>query len=310
MGPIKRIAAGAAVCLTVLGTALPAAAEELRIGTASLGGAFYPVGQAISNLVNKHADGLTMVPVVTQGGTENPRLIGNGEVDVAIGNANTSFYAFKGQEPYADAIDLRALGTLHSSILHIATLAGSDIQSIPDLKGKRVAVGPAGGGTINLLRNVLEAYDMEFSDIEPSFLSYSDGFSQLADGSVDASIALAGYPTAAVIQTSTTNDLAFVPIDADAMKRILEAHSYYSAIDVPEGTYASEIEGQALGTRNILIVRADMSDERAYALTAAVYGNLEEFGAENAIAKQIVAEDAYGIAVPLHPGAKKFFDER
>ena len=33
-------------------------AEELRIGTASQGGAFYPVGQAISTLVNKHAKGL------------------------------------------------------------------------------------------------------------------------------------------------------------------------------------------------------------------------------------------------------------
>ncbi len=310
MNYLRTLAAGAALCLTTVGGVLPAAAEELRIGTASLGGAFYPVGQAISNLVNKHAEGLTMVPVVTQGGTENPRLVGNGEVDVAIGNANTSFYAYQGQAPYSEKIDLRSLGTLHSSILHIATLAGSDIESIADLKGKRVAVGPAGGGTINLLRNVLEAHDMAFSDINPSFLPYSDGFSQLADGSVDASIALAGYPTAAVIQTSTTNDLAFVPISSEAMARILEAHPYYAAVDVPEGTYAAEIEGQVLGTQNILIVRSDMSDERAEALTAAVYGNLEEFAAENAIAKQIVAEDAYKIAVPLHPGAKAFFDAR
>ena len=47
-------------------------AEELRIGTASQGGAFYPVGQAISTLVNKHAKGLEMVPVVTGGSVQNP----------------------------------------------------------------------------------------------------------------------------------------------------------------------------------------------------------------------------------------------
>ncbi|MHA6346352.1 TAXI family TRAP transporter solute-binding subunit [Roseivivax sp. CAU 1761] len=307
---IRRLATGAALCAAVAGPAASVAAEELRIGTASLGGAFYPVGQAISNLVNKHADGLTMVPVVTQGGTENPRLVGSGEVDVAIGNANTSFYALKGQPPYDTAIDLRALGTLHSSILHIATLAGSDIESVEDLKGKRVAVGPAGGGTINLLRNVLEAHDMEFSDIAPSFLSYSDGFSQLADGSVDASIALAGYPTAAVIQTSTTNELAFVPITDEAMERIIEAHPYYSPVEVPADTYAAPIEGRALGTRNILIVHADMDEDRAHAITAAVYGNLEEFAAENANAKQIVADNAFDIAVPLHPGAQRFHESR
>lgn len=307
---IRRFAAAAALSLAALGFALPSAAEELRIGTASLGGAFYPMGQAIANLVNRHADGLTMVPVVTQGGTENPRLVGRGEVDVSIGNANTSYYAYRGQPPYSEPIDLRALGPLHPSVLHIATLQGSGIESIPDLKGKRVAVGPAGGGTINVLRAVLAAYDMDLSDIEPSFLSYADGFSQLGDGLVDASIALAGYPMAAVIQTSATNALSFVPIDPEGMQRILAAHPYYSAITVPDGTYPVNMPGPALGTRNILIVRADMSEERAHALTAAIYGHLDEFAAENATARQISIDDVDSIAVPLHPGAKRFFDAR
>ena len=75
--------------LTAVGFALglfassaSASAEELRIGTASQGGAFYPVGQAISSLVNKYADGLTMVPIVTQESVENPRLVNKGEVDI------------------------------------------------------------------------------------------------------------------------------------------------------------------------------------------------------------------------------------
>ena len=57
-------------------------AEELRIGTASQGGAFYPVGQAISTLVNKHAKGLEMVPVVTGGSVQNPKLVNKKEVDI------------------------------------------------------------------------------------------------------------------------------------------------------------------------------------------------------------------------------------
>ena len=71
-------------------------AEELRIGTASQGGAFYPVGQAISTLVNEHAEGLTMVPVVTQGSVQNPRLVNSGEVDIAITNNNLAVLANKG----------------------------------------------------------------------------------------------------------------------------------------------------------------------------------------------------------------------
>lgn len=68
-------------------------AEELRIGTASQGGAFYPVGQAISSLVNKHAEGLEMVPVVTQGSVQNPRLVQSGEVDLGITNNNLAVLA-------------------------------------------------------------------------------------------------------------------------------------------------------------------------------------------------------------------------
>ncbi len=82
-----------------------AQAEELRMGTAGLGGAFYPMGQGISNLVNKYAgDGLTMVPVVTGGSVQNPRLIGSGEVEIAITNNNLAVLARKGVGPYKSGV--------------------------------------------------------------------------------------------------------------------------------------------------------------------------------------------------------------
>ncbi len=58
----------------------------------SLGGVFYPVGQAISTLVGEHAEGLTMVPVLAQGSVQNPRLINSGEVEIAITNNNLSAF--------------------------------------------------------------------------------------------------------------------------------------------------------------------------------------------------------------------------
>ncbi|WP_458789762.1 TAXI family TRAP transporter solute-binding subunit [Yoonia sp. MH D7] len=286
------------------------AQEELRMGTASLGGAFYPMGQAAANLVNKYAEGYSMVPVVTAGGTENPRLIGNGELDFAIGNANTSFFAHEGQDPYADQIAIASIGTLHNSVLHIVTLAGSDITSIADLKGKRVAVGPAGGGTLNLLGDVMAINGVGFGDITPSFVSYGDGFSQLSDGAVDAAVALSGYPAGAVIQTSTTADIAFVDIGAEGLAEIVAKHPYYSIVEVPADAYGTDAPLTMLGTKNILITHADADDEKVYQVTKAIYAHLDEFAAENANALQIVAEDAYDIAVPLHAGAKRYFDER
>ena len=189
-------------------------AEELRIGTARQGGAFYPVGQAISSLVNKHAKGLEMVPVVTGGSVQNPKLFNKKAVDIAITNNNLAVLANKGAAMYKKSgkMNLRAIGALHFSVLHMMTLNDSSIDTIKDLKGKRVAIGPAGGGTIPFTKQVLGLHGLTIKDIKPVFLSYADGFSQLADGNVDAAFALSGYPAGAVVQAQVNKKLKFIKL--------------------------------------------------------------------------------------------------
>jgi len=292
------------------GVGSPALAqEELRIGTASLGGAFYPVGQGIANLVTEHVDGVSMVPVVTQGSVQNPRLVASGETDLGITNANLLYLAVNGEKPYPGVLDIAPLGALHPSILHIVTLDGSPIETFADLKGKRLAVGPAGGGTLSFLTRLLEVYGMSPDDITPSFLSYSDGFSQLSDGNVDAALALSGYPTSAVMQTQATNKLKFVSIADDRLAEILKTYPYYSKVTLPKDVYGLDEDAVVLGVNNVLIAPSSMDEERAYAITKAVYGHLDAFGEENANAKQIRLSDSLELAVPLHPGAQRFFDE-
>ena len=297
----------------LLGTMITglASAAELRIGTASQGGAFYPVGQAISSLVNNYAEDLTMVPVVTQGSVENPRLVNSGEVDVAITNNNLSVLANKGVGPYkkAGAMELRALGSLHFSILHMITLADSDINGIADLKGKRVAVGPAGGGTIPFLNQVLGLAELTPDDITPSFLSYADGFSQLSDGNVDAAFALSGYPAGAVMQAQANKKLKFIPLTEDELATALEKYPNYNKVVVPADVYKTDEDGTVLGVNNMLIVNATMDEEAAYQITQAIYANMEEFRAENAFARQIEPERSLELKIPLHPGASRYHNQ-
>ena len=284
-------------------------AQELRIGTASQGGAFYPVGQAISTLVGNYADGLTMVPVVTQGSVQNPRLVNSGEVDVAITNNNLSVLANKGVGPYkkGGAMNLRALGSLHFSVLHMMTLDGSPINAIDDLKGKRVAVGPAGGGTIPFLGQVLGLHGLSMDDITPSFLSYADGFSQLADGNVDAAFALSGYPAGAVMQAQANKKLKYIPLSEETMSSALEKYPNYNKVVVPADVYNTNSDGVLLGVNNMLIVDAGMSDDVAFKIASAIYDHMDEFRAENAHARQIEPARSLELKIPLHPGAEKYF---
>lgn len=305
---LKTIAFLAAGALAAPTTA--AAQEELRIGTASLGGAYYPMGQALSNNVNTHAEGYEMLPIVTGGGAENPRLVDSGEVEFAIAPASLGFLAHAGRGPYPDPLSIRAVGTLHSSVLHIVTLPNSGINSIEDLAGRRVAVGPAGGGTISLMRNLFKIHDMKMEDITPSFLSYSDGFSQLADGSVEAAFALAGYPTSAVVQAGATNDLKFIELSTDKMATLLETFPYYSSVSVPAETYKTDAPIAVIGSANMLITHADADDDFVAKIAASIYDHLDDLTAENALAAQIDPAKSLALPIPLHPGAESYFNSK
>lgn len=307
MSRLSKTLSGIAITIATFFAAQSAVAQsELRIGTASLGGAYYPMGQALSANVNNFAEGYTMVPTVTGGGLENPRLVASGEVDIALAPASLSFLAVGGKGPYKEALDIQALGALHSSVLHIVTLPGNGIESIADLKGRTVAVGPAGGGTLGLMRNLFKLYDMTMDDITPSFLSYADGMSQLADGNVDASFALAGFPTGAVAQIAATNELKFLELGADRMNEVVDTYSFYTSIEIPSDIYGNQEPISVIGSPNLLIARGDMDPALAETLTQAIYGNMDALIAENALAAKIVPEQSLSLPIPLHPGAEKF----
>ncbi|ASJ70828.1 hypothetical protein IMCC3135_03575 [Granulosicoccus antarcticus IMCC3135] len=300
-----------AVAAVMAAAVSSASAEELRMGTASLGGAFYPMGQSISNLVNNHAGGdISMVPIVTGGSVQNPRLIGDGEVEIAITNNNLAALAVAGAGPYKSGpIEISAVAALHPSVLHMVVLDDSDIQTFSDLKGKRVAVGPAGGGTLGFMNFLLPLHEMTLDDFTPSFLSYSDGFSQLTDGNVDASLALSGYPAGAVMQAAAGQKLRFISFEADKLQAALDKVSSYIAVEIAADVYNTEAPATVIGVSNMLIVPSSADADVVEKIVASVFDNLDEFRAENANAKQIDPAMSTRLSIPLHEGAARYFNK-
>jgi TRAP-type uncharacterized transport system substrate-binding protein len=59
----------------------------------------------------------------------------------------------------------------------------------------------------------------------------------------------------------------------------------------------------------MLVVRADLSEDLVYKVTKAIFENTDKLG--HAKAKEIKLESVLaGVSLPVHPGAKKFFDEK
>ena len=281
--------------------------QEIRLGTAALGGAYYPLGQGLSSLVTQHLDGVSMVPIVTRGAVENPRLIARGDIELALTNADLAYFAYDGQRPYGEPLNILAAGALHPSVLHLISRADGEISTFQQLEGKRIALGAAGGPTVSLARLLLEAHGMSLDDVVPSFLSYSDGFSQLGDGNIDAAFALAGYPAAGVLQTRATQDLSFIQIDSEIMAQFIIENPYYYLVDMPKEVYDTNMGSTLLAVPNILIVSGNADADFVFGIVGSIYGNLQQLQQTNAIAQQIDLSQIEHLPIPLHPGASQYF---
>jgi len=298
-----------AILTLCLGLTVEAKQVELNIGTAGMGGAYYPMGQGLANLVTDYVEDVSMVPVVTGGSVANPRLASEGEIDFGLTNANVAYFAYLGEGKYDKKLNISAVIPLHPSLLHIITLANSPINSFTDIKGKKVGVGTAGGGTIAFIKNLLKEYEMTIDEITPSFLSYADEFTQLGDKNLDICFMLAGYPASAATQIAATHKIKFIDLEDEHFVNLMKEYPYYTKIVVPKDVYKLEKDAQAIGVPNVLIVNNDLDEELVYQITKAIVENLDELRETNATAKQIDLSKAKGIPIPFHPGAEKYLKE-
>ena len=227
--------------------------------------------------------------------------------ELALTNADLAYFAYDGQRPYGEPLNILAAGALHPSVLHLISRADGEISTFEQLEGKRIALGAAGGPTVSLARLLLEAHGMSLDDVVPSFLSYSDGFSQLGDGNIDAAFALAGYPAAGVLQTRATQDLSFIQIDSEIMAQFIIENPYYYLVDMPKEVNDSNMGSTLLAVPNILIVSGNADADFVFDVVGSIYGNLQQLQQTNAIAQKIDLSQIEHLPIPLHPGASQYF---
>jgi hypothetical protein len=87
---------------------------------------------------------------------------------------------------------------------------------------------------------------------------------------------------------------------------------YYTAVTLPAGTYKGvDMDVETIAVRAIWATHADLSDDVAYAVTKALYENVETLAKVHVKGKEITLEKALeSISIPLHPGAERYFREK
>lgn len=295
--------------------AAPAKAERkfLSLGTAPTGGAFFVVGGALAEVLDQSGpEGWEVTAEATQGSQENIRRLAAGQLDLALSNAAITYHAVRGEGSFDQAYDMRAVMTLAPNVALFVTRADSGVESIADLAGKRVVVGPAGAGFEMFVGKLVEAHGVSYSDFTPLNDTQSGAVDQLSDGSAAAAFLGGAVPTASITQASTSMDLRFVPFDPDVKKSLIETYPFFHPATIPAGTYRNQdeaYEGLNVGSMH-LITSAAVDEEVVYQVTKTLYENraavVERHPAGKAIQPGNVVRNT---GTPFHPGAERYYRE-
>jgi TRAP transporter TAXI family solute receptor len=284
----------------------------LSMGTGGTSGSAYVLGSVVCDTLTRFAPNVEATVQATGGSVENHRLIGSKTVE--LGHTTELYKAYNGKgafegEPDTDSVVVMMYASWHT---HIVTLADSGINSVYDLKGKRVGVGPPGSGTEINMRAILAGYDMTFDDIKPEFLSFAEQVSALKDGTIEAGAMMLVPPGAGAMDLASTHDMKLISIEDENMKKILEQNPDFDAGILPGGTYRGvDVDTATIVNFGHIITHKDMPEDLIYNVVKALWENKSYMDEGASSFKFITIEDAATktLGVPLHPGAEKYFKE-
>ena len=286
----------------------------ISIGTAPVGGAFFPVGTAIAEVVggNTPEQNWEVTAEATKGTQENIRRLTSGDLEFALANAAISYFAVRGEGAWEKQHDIRSVMTLAPNVGLFITPQSSGIETFADLRGKRVVVGPAGAGFTYFLQPILAAHGITYEDFTPINSTYMGAVDLLADGSAAAAFMGGAIPTPAVIRAAAAQELFFIPFDETAKAALFNDYPFFHAITVPAATYSGQ--DVPFATMNVgsmhLITSEDADEAMVYAFTKTLYTNgaevVKRHGAGKAINAKNVVKDT---GTPFHPGAMRFYRE-
>ncbi len=314
-------------------SALPglAGAQEMtffRIATGGTAGTYYPVGALIANVISNPpgsrpcdeggscgVPGLVAAAQSSEGSVANVEAISAGHVESGFCQSDVVFWAyngsgiFQGSEPRRN---LRLIGSLYPEVVQIVVRHNSGIASIPDMAGKRISLDVEGSGTLVDARIILESYGLTDDDLMAEYIQHVSAVTKFREGELDGFFIIAGYPTNSVFDLIEEGLADLLPIpDQDALG-LLTDNPFFSLSVVPEGTYPGTLYVPTLAIGAQWIVTPELPDELVYGITQSLWHDNSRalLDSGHPAAQQLKLSNALlGASIPLHPGARAYYEE-
>lgn len=289
----------------------------ITIGTGGQTGVYYVAGQSICRFVNRNAENIRCNAPASGGGVANVNGLRSGEFNFGIMQSDHQYKAMEGLAPFerqGEMDELRAVFSLQSEVFTVLARRDARINSLDDLKGKRVNIGNPGSGQRDTFEEIMrvKGWDKAVFALAAE-LKPAEQASALGDNNIDAMSYFVGHPNGAIQEATTTVDAVFVPITGPEIDQLLAEKSYYTKAEIPGGMYkGNEQPTPSIGGKAVLSTTTKVDADVVYQLVKAVFENIERFQRLHPAFKELKPEEMIqaGLTAPLHEGAERYYKER
>src|SRR5207245_1904866 len=191
----------------------------LREGSAQafgeLGGAYLAIIGGTAAMLSKYVPGIQATAEVTGGSVANLQLINTGKPYIGMTMADATLDAYKGEDKFkGHPVPVRTLLIMYPNRMHVVTIEGTGVNTMKDLKGKRVSTGSGGSATEVMAFRVIEAAGLDKDrDMKRERLGVAESVNAIKDRKIDAFFWVGGLPTAAVTDLANTPGVRIKLVD-------------------------------------------------------------------------------------------------
>ena len=152
---------------------------------------------------------------------------------------------------------------------------------------------------------------MTLDDVSPVYQSFGDSAESLKDKKIDAAFIVAGAPTTAITDLSTSGQVYLVAIDDEHVDKLIAASPYYSAYTVTADTYGMPEDVRPLLSPLLSSCVTMCPTMRSTPSFSTIFNNIDAIAEQHGKGAELNVEFAANMtSVPYHPGAAKYFAEQ
>lgn len=288
----------------------------VRMVSGPSGGSWYPLGAKITQVLGEKIDGIT-TSNTSGGGISNILSVDGGDAEIGWSYAHTAFNGYSGKGKFKKpAPNVRHFATLYPAMFQVAVRKDSPIKSFADMKNANISPGKAKWTGTAFAESVLKSYGFGFDDIKKNggtvhHVSYTESVALMKDKHIDVFMAATSMPQASFLELEHSPGIRFIGLPKAKLDEILKANPGYIPGMMPKGVYKSvEQDLHTLGIVTNMVVHKDLPEDLVYNMCKVFWANHAAFVEVKKVWKRVKLEDALkGAAIPVHPGAKKCYDE-